>query len=40
MSDDKRIRARAGGEAGQAGAGAIRAARQSAIKSGILENLR
>jgi len=40
VSDDKRIRALAGGKAGQADASGIRAARLSAIKSDILENLR
>ncbi len=40
MNDDEKKPARAGGEAGQAGASGIRAARLHAIKSDILENLR
>ena len=40
MNDDEKRFARAGGEAGQAGASGIRAARLHAIKSDILENLR
>ena len=40
MNDDDMKPARAGGEAGRAGASGIRAARLHAIKSDILENLR
>ena len=40
MNDDEKKPARAGGEAGRAGASGIRAARLHAIKSDILENLR
>ncbi len=40
MNDDEKKPARAGAEAGQAGASGIRAARLHTIKSDILENLR
>jgi AraC-like DNA-binding protein len=40
VNDDEKRFARAGGEAGRAGASGIRAARLHAIKSDILENLR